>query len=156
MKKLLSITLIALLLLSHLSTTAHAQSTQNQQVQYFDDGSYLITTISDENANINLRSTSLTKTKTKTSEYYNSSGKVLYMIAVTGTFTYDGTTSNCVLSKANAQSYNNNWKIGNMSSTKSSNTATAIITIKHYKNDTLIDTLKKRISLTCSPSGKFS
>lgn len=93
-----------------------------------------------------------TKTAKKTANIKNSSGDVLWSVTVTGTFSYNGSTSTCT----SATAYNSYWKIYSHSSSKSGNTASATATAKNYFDGTVISTLKKTVTLTCSPTGTLS
>lgn len=105
--------------------------------------------------NTNTRATS-TKTAKKTSYFKNSSGTNLWSVTVTGTFTYNGSTSSCTSATVSAASYNNNWKISTKSSSKSGNTASATATAKYYLDGSLISTHKNTVKLTCDKNGNLS
>lgn len=61
----------------------------NQTVEYFADGSYYIETVHKSAIQPLSDSTSGTKTAT----YYTASGKAVFSVLVTGTFTYDGSSA---------------------------------------------------------------
>ena len=61
---------------------------------YYDDGSYMLEYIIDE-SNSGITRSSSTTTKSKIASYYSSSNVELWYVKVTGTFTYDGTSSKC-------------------------------------------------------------
>lgn len=102
--------------------------------------------------------TRATKTITgkKTASIKNSSGKVLWSVTVTGSFTYTGSKATCTNSSVSAQSNDNRWKISSKSHSKSGNTATATASAKYYLDGSLIATQNKTVKLTCSASGKLS
>lgn len=164
MKKFISFLLITLLVSQVTLTTASAKNipTIQNQAEYYDDGGYMVTTISDSNTNstsgISLLSTTstTTKTKTKTVKYYNNSNKLLWYVQVKGTFTYGNGSAKCTKSVVSAKSYNSCWKLSNKSASKSGNKANASVTAKFYRGIFLIQTLKKKVTLTCSATGKFS
>lgn len=99
-----------------------------------------------------------TKTITgkKTASVKNSSGKVLWSVTVTGSFTYTGSKATCTSSSVSAQSNDSRWKISSKSHSKSGNTATATASAKYYLDGTVISTQTKTVKLTCSASGKLS
>ncbi len=103
----------------------------------------------------NARATS-TKTGKKTGSYKTSSGKVLWSVSVTGTFTYNGSTSSCT--KASVSTINNseNWKLSDVTSSKSGNTAVASVKAKCYLNGDLISSTSKTVKLTCDKNGNLS
>lgn len=159
MKKLTATFLILLLCTQAVSATASAQSPQNIQTEYFDDGSYLVTTITEQPNNlsqISLFSSTNTKTKTKTVNFYNSSDKLMWYVQVKGTFTYGNGSAKCTNAQVSAQSRSSNWKISSKSARKSGNKAIASATAKFYNGIALIQTMNKTVTLTCSPTGQFS
>lgn len=129
-------------------------NTPNQQVQYFDDGSYIITVIEDETSNIEFLST--TKTKSKTSTYHSSTGDSMWSVTVTGTFTYGNGTSKCTSSSINAKSYVSYWSISSKSASRSGNKASASATAVQTLNGRELQRLTKAVTLTCSSTGRFS
>lgn len=102
--------------------------------------------------------TRATKTITgkKTASVKNSSGKVLWSVTVTGSFTYTGLKATCTSSSVSAQSNDSLWKISSKSHSKSGNTATATASAKYYLDGSVISTQTKTVKLTCSASGKLS
>ena len=99
-----------------------------------------------------------TKTTTgkKTASIKNSSGKVLWYVSVTGTFTYTGSKATCTKSVVEAEAKDSRWKILSKSSSKTSNKASATAIAGDYLDGTLIAKQTKTVTLTCSPSGKLS
>lgn len=150
-KKLISILFTVLFLLSFTTSV----SAQNVQIEHFSDGSYVITTIKEQNeSNISLLST--TKTKTKTTNYYNSDHELLWYVQVKGTFTYGNGSAKCTDAQIFAESYNSHWKISNRSAKKDGNKAIATAKAKFYNGNILIKTLDQTVTLTCSSTGVFS
>ena len=79
MKKLF-FTLLSIFFIFTTVNSAYAfdvQKNQNPTIEYFDDGSYIITTISDEPYSISTYS-STTTTKSKISAYYSKSNSKLW------------------------------------------------------------------------------
>lgn len=103
----------------------------------------------------NARATS-TKTGKKTGSYKNSSGKVLWSVSVTGTFTYNGNTSVCTKASVSTTNNSDNWKLTDASSSKSGNTASATVKAKCYINGDLISSTSKTVKLTCDKNGNLS
>lgn len=152
MKKLIVLFLSCTLLLN---ITLPAQAnTQNQQIEHFADGSYVITVIENEISDISLFSTTATKAKTSTA--YSNSGQKLWSVTVTGTFTYGNGTSKCTSSSASAKSYVSDWSIANKSASRSGNKASATATAVQYLNGHEVQRKTKTVTLTCSPTGTFS
>lgn len=158
MKRTISKLMIVILAVLSISSTAFASSDNPEiDIEYFEDGSYMVTYIEDESSapGIALLSTS-TATKSKTAKYYDSTGKALWYVKVTGTFSYNKKTATCTKSSVTAGIYDTSWKISSKSSSKSGNTATAKATAKHYYSGNVTKTKSKTVKLSCSPSGKFS
>ena len=158
MKKLfllVTIIVMSILPLSVFAQTDVAPST----IEYLDDGSYFETIIEDIDPiehNISVLATSKTVTKSKTTHYKNADGDTMWYVKVTGTFTYNGSTSKCTSSSVTAASQNSNWKVSNKSSSYTGSKAKASATGKKYFQGTVIQTINKTVTLTCSPSGTFS
>ncbi len=156
MKKVLTF-IIAALLFQCIQPVFAAENSQITDIEYFDDGSYSITVIEDvETPGINLLSDTKTETKTKTSYHKNAAGQTMWYVRVTGTFTYNGTTSKCTSATPSAKSQNENWTVSDISGGKSENKAYASATGKHYINNKLSSSTRKTVTLTCSPTGQFS
>lgn len=92
MKKLISFLLCTLLCFSLSTLTVSASEESLTKIEVLEDGSYIETIIT-ENSDISLFAASSTRTGSKTSTHKNSSGKVLWSVKVTGTFTYNGNIS---------------------------------------------------------------
>ncbi len=146
--------LLAFILLLYPTTTYASDSFSPVNIEYFEDGSYMITIIEAE-ASTESAPYANTVTKSKTAKYYENNTAKWY-VKVTGTYTYGNGSSKCTKSSVSAGSYVSNWKISNKSSSKRGNTATAKATAKKYYDGTVINTLSKTVTLTCSPSGTFS
>lgn len=156
MKKLIFSLIAALIFVSVTPNVASAQN-PNTQIEYFSDGSYLITYVTETTNFSNIATyAATTKTKTKTANYYNSSNELLWFVQVKGTFTYGNGSSKCTASEVNAGSYNSHWKLSNKTSSKSGNSATASVTAKLYRGSEVLQTLHKSVTLSCSPTGQFS
>ena len=163
MKKTLTLLLAITLLLSIFVFPANASTETNiavpgtvVDIEYLDNGDYIVTTIEDSSIILPDASTNATTvTKTKTSSFYNSAGDVMWYIKVQGTFTYDGTTSKCTSSAHKAAAIGTTWSILSASNSKSGNTATATATARHYLYPGYND-YTRSVTLTCSKTGVFS
>lgn len=155
-KKFIAYTAILCLLTLCTSTYTDAKETSTT-IEHYSDGSYMITTLTEDVSGGQpfARSTS-TKSGQKTFEYFNSSNVKLWDLTVKGTFTYGNGSSSCTESHVSAYSYSSAWKLSSRWSSKSSNTASAGVTAKHYSDSTLVNSINKTISLSCSSSGKLS
>jgi hypothetical protein len=97
-----------------------------------------------------------TATKSKITYCKNSAGKVMWYVKVTGTFTYGNGSSKCTNADCTAEAKDKTWKVSNRSSSKSGNTASASAKGTHYLNGVPVETIKRTVTLKCSPTGKFS
>lgn len=158
MKKLLHILLSAFFIFTMANFAYAFDMTENQNsaIEYFADGSYIVTTISDESYIMNTYSTTTTTTKSKTSTYYSKSNSKLWDVKVTGTFTYGNGSAKCTRSTISSNSYNKNWKITNKSASKSNATASATATGNLYQDNIIVQSVVKTVSLTCDKNGNFS
>ena len=129
-------------------------ATPTQHIEYFSDGSYIVTEITSESSDFSLLST--TQTKSKTNTYYSKSNVKLWSVTVTGTFSYGNGTSSCLSASCSATSYNSSWSVGNKKSSKSGNTAKASATGVHYVNGQSVESVTRIVTLTCSATGNFS
>lgn len=131
--------------------TAAAATTQNE------DGCYWETVIQDAPLLPIAITASATKTitKTKTSYYKNSNGAVLWSVAVTGTFSYNGSTSKCTGCSHKAAAPGASWSIKSSSSSRSGNSATANAIATHY-NGTISKDYSRSVTIKCSKDGIIS
>lgn len=130
-------------------------NTYPAEYEYFDDGSYIVTTITESSSILTRASGS--KTASKTAKYYSSSGSALWSVTVTGTFSYTGSSATCTNSSVSASSSSSVWKISSKSASKSGSTAKATATaVKYNSNGKILQTATKTVTLTCSKTGKLS
>jgi hypothetical protein len=139
-----------------MSSPAFADSGENLTTEYLPDGSYYETIIETSSPSFSLFATSSTKSGSKTVNYKNSSGTVLWYVKVSGSFTYNGSTSSCTSSTVTAASQSSYWTISGKSASKSGNVATASATAKRYSGSIVVQTVNETIHLTCSANGTLS
>lgn len=96
-----------------------------------------------------------TTTKTKTTQVKVKDGTVLWSVSITATFTYNGTTSNCISCSHNATSYAKTWSIKSVSSKKNRNTATATAVATH-SNGSISQDFSQSVTIECSKDGIVS
>ena len=155
-RKILSLFVIAILIFS-MQTASALSSYENATVEYLDNGDCIVTiieTVSPVNGIMPLASN--TETKSKTSYYKNTAGDTMWYVRVTGTFTYGDGISKCISVTPSAASYTSDWKVSNISGSKSGNKASATATGKQYYAGEVIDSITKTVTLTCSPTDVFS
>lgn len=153
MKRIVAV-MVSVLLLSSLFSVAYAEEA-NVQIEYFPDGSYVETVIADEEPGISLFAT--TKTKSKKSTYYSADGVALWYVKVTGVFNYNGSYAECTSATVSSQSYSSNWKILRTGSAHYRNEASANATVNQVRtNGSVVQTMYRTVTLTCSADGTFS
>jgi hypothetical protein len=159
MKKILSIAIIVITMIA-MSVPSFADTSNpsivSEATTYMSDGSYYVTTINESTTGNMIQAASSTKTGTKRTTYYNSSGASLWYVEVTGTFTYNGSTSSCTSATVSAASQASNWVISSTSASKSGNQAKGSATAKFYNGSIVIQTVSKTVILTCSKTGTLT
>lgn len=139
-------------------TTVFANNTnehnmeKNNYIEYFEDGSYIITKIVD--GELNSRATGVVKTKNYS--YYNSNDDIEWVISISGTFNYNGSTASCTNAVTSYKIYNDRWKVTASSASRSGATARGDFTLKRYLMGIPTKTVDKTVTLTCSKTGVFS
>lgn len=166
MKKII-LTLVAVCLFASLPFTAFASGietigAEDSFITYLDDGSYYVETIIDTPEISNISPISLqtatksSKTGTKSFTYYSADDVAQWKATVTGTFTYDGTTSTCTNSSHSVTIYISSWYKHSGSAYKSDNKAIADITMKRKFLGVVSFTKSVNITLSCDKNGKLS
>lgn len=159
MKKLLSIILTTILLISLFSLTTYAQSPEivvSETTEYFDDGSSITTTIT-QLANNDLTRATKTITGSKTKTVKNSDGDVLYKFKVTGTFSVnEGVSSTCTAVSCSASNLASGWSLDSSTKSKSGNKATATGVFKYTVLFITTITQETTATLTCDKNGNLS
>lgn len=151
MKKIIISIFTVLSLFMILQVKALESNTTANVVEIFEDGSYIEVTIEKNNA-----TRSSTVTGNKTYSYKDETGKLLWSVKITGTFTYDGSNAKCTNSSIRTSCPAFAWKLSNISSSKSNATAYGYVTAKRYNAvGVCLQTINKTVNLTCSPSGKL-
>ena len=154
MKRVACILLCLVMVVAYLPTASYASApTEYSFVTYNSDGSYCVTTITEETQHsFTMFATMQTKTGTKSQEYYNSNGSLLFTAYVRGTFQYNGAAAKATKSQAGHSISNSAWSYVSGSATYSGATATA--TCK-FRASGLPDRTAT-VSLTCSANGTLS
>lgn len=83
-------------------------------VEYLEDGSYIVTTITETSRGA--RSSS--KSGSKSTHYYNSKDEEQWVATIHGTFSYDGYSATCTNAYTSYTIYNSAWKLNSSSSEK--------------------------------------
>lgn len=161
MKKLMALllSLVTVLSMTCVAFAGEMPTTTNTypvEYEYFDDGSYIVTTITEE-PSLSLARTAHSKTGSKTARYCSNSGSTLWSVTVTGSFSYTGSSATCTSSSVSASSSNSAWKINSKSASKYGATAKATAKAYQYNSDgKYLTSVTKTVSLTCSINGILS
>lgn len=91
---------------------------------------------------------------TKTTEYKNISGVTLWSVSVTGTFTYNGSTSSCTACSHSTAFYSSAWSLKSATHSISGNTANATATATHTILGIPVDHTKT-VTLQCDRNGNL-
>ena len=126
-------------------------SNETTTYEYFDDCSFLATSIAEDR----ISRISGTKTGHKTQYYCDSAGNKLWSVSVSGTFTYTGSSSKCTAASVTSTIYNSDWKITNTSASHSGNTAIATAIAKKYYLSSVIATKTLSVNLSCDKDGNL-
>jgi hypothetical protein len=123
------------------------------ETDYFENGDYLMTTVTMDASPIT-RAIG-TKSGIKTSTYCNSAGTVLWTFSVKGSFRYTGTTSSCTSVSHTYSVKSSAWKLSSAKSSRSGDKATGSIIAKQYQLGLCLTTISEVISLRCDRDGNL-
>ncbi|MBQ3783425.1 MAG: hypothetical protein II838_08300 [Lachnospiraceae bacterium] len=156
MKKFISLLIaIAIIFILPASNTVQASDGKSFKqtyttIEYLDNGDCIETTL------VVSDSSKGTVNGTKTSTYKNSSNETLWYVSVTGTFSYNGTSSTCINASGDSHSYSSYWTVSNPTVSKSGNTATSTATGKKRVFGIVVQTQTLTVTLSCSKNGVLS
>ena len=163
MKKVLSFLLIIISVIFTSTNASAVVSTpklyEQRSIEYINSDLYVETVITGEtnhNTYISTFATNKTITRTKTNYYKNNSGKVLWTVSVTGTFTYNGVTSKCISCSHSTTSPGAYWTIKSSTSYKAANYATASATATYTGNTGAAKDYSRTVMLQCDEDGNVS
>ena len=136
-------------------------STSTTYIEYINDDLYAEITLSqskDVTFQANSFSSSISTTrvasnrKTTSKTYFlkNKSGKVLAKYTLTGTFTYNGSSSTCTKASCSTSVSDSTYSFSQKAAWASGNTAIGSFTLSSSKQ-----TLSKTLTLTCSANGNI-
>lgn len=150
MKRIISI--VALIAMLVMVVPTYADAEQNcERIVYFEDGSYIVTTITEVQSRV-----AYSKNGTSTSTYYGSDGTAKWKVTLSGSFTYDGSSATCTSSSCSVIIYNNSWYTISKSASKSGNTAFGSATMGYKVLGITTNQVTRDISLTCDKDGNLS
>lgn len=141
--KKLSVLFLCLLMLFSCPLTALASENETTEVdvEYFDDGSYLVT----ETTFDNTLTRASTKSATRRLTYFNANDVSEWYFELSATFSYTGSSVTCTRADVATKIYNDQWKVKDTSSSKSGGKATGTIEIKYTVMGVTIKTVTKTL-----------
>lgn len=150
MKRIYSLLVLLALFLAVLPIPAQASETRSTVV-YFEDGSYLVTEITESNNRM------LTKVGTKTNTRYDANDVIQWKMTVTGEFLYDGTSVTCTYATGTTTIYNHtNWYMISDSATYGGTAATYLVTFGSRNLGITIGKPSFSLTLYCDENGNLS
>lgn len=149
MKRIFAISLIAVLFVSVifcLPIAAVENIKTETTIEYLENGDYIETTITEYETNARVA----TKSGSKTKSYKNSAGEVMWSVTVHGTFTYNGSTSQCTSAGHSTTAPGSLWSIKSVSSRRSGYSAIADATANYSPTNS---NYSMSVSLYCNAYG---
>ena len=125
---------------------------QMKIVRMFDDSSQLL----EEMQPVVIAQTRDRVTAQRAYHHRNSSGTILWTATVTGTFTYNGSTSSCTSASYSTQVNNSTWSEQSGNAYPSGNTAIADVVMMRKLLFIVVETVPVTVSLTCDKNGNLS
>lgn len=130
---------------------AAQETTDQSNVIYYDDGSYITIDI----ISIDSRATQ-TKIGSKVYTYYDSNDNVEWKATLTGTFAYNGYSCTCAVSSYTVDIVDTDWYEISGSTTRSGNSAVLDLTMGRKMLGVTVKKLTIEMTLTCDVSGNLS
>ena len=131
---------------------AQSNTQPETEVEYLEDGSYLVTQIE---SGISLFASG-SKTVTKYTSYYNSDDEIQWTLYLKASFTYTGSSATCTSASTSYKIYESAWKVTDALATKSGRTATGDYVVKKYWLGIITTTVPVKIIATCDNNGNIS
>ncbi|MBQ9977162.1 MAG: hypothetical protein IJP21_01045 [Clostridia bacterium] len=158
MKKLFPIILVVILLIMPFSFTTFAEAPEviiSETTEYFEDGSSVTTTITQQINKVSRAVTTVSGSKVKTGR--NSNGQIEYKFQVNGTFSVNvGISATCTAVSCGASELANGWSLDSSTTSKSGNTASATGILKYKVLFVTTHTIEIPLSLSCDANGTLS
>ena len=133
-------------------SAASAVEASETTVEYLEDGSYIVTTITENSRGA--RSSS--KSGSKSINYCNSKGEEQWVATIHGTFSYDGYSATCTNAYTSHTIYNSAWKLNSSSAERSGNQVIGRFVFKYFLFGVARKTIERAVVLTSSPNGVLS
>lgn len=146
-------TILALLLVFAVLSPVAVCAQEQDSTAYitYDDGSYIAVEVTV----IQSRASS-TRIAAKHYTYYNSNDVKQWKATVTGTFAYDGTTSQCTAVSTNFTVYNSEWSLDSVTKNKSGSRAFADFYISYAPIIGVSFETSVRVTVTCDKDGNVT
>lgn len=148
--KLLKVFTAVFLIISLLPTVSRATSPLETEIIRFEDGSYMTVELTVS------QTRSSSKSASKTYHYHNIWGTEEWYATLTGTFTYDGTTSRCTLSGVIIGITDTSWYIISRDNNEQGDTAYGTIVMGYKLFGITTDKKTVNMSITCDKNGNIS
>ncbi len=126
MKKRIMSLMAACLLIVGLLPVQAAAAEKDENVIYYEDGSYSVTVVE----KYGTARASGTVSGTKVRNYYSSANVLQWKAVLDATFTYTGSSSTCTrVNSLNVTIYDSDWSVGSKSTSRSGSTAYGSLTM---------------------------
>lgn len=151
-KRCLSVVLVLVILLGLLPFNVFATTeTEDSEVIFFEDGSYIVITIaSSSNRSI------YSKTGHKKLVFYDGDNNVSWEAKLSATYIYTGESATCTTASCTVTVYDNQWYEVSKSTTRSGNAATTQLTMGRKFLGVTVEKPEYTITLTCDKDGNLS
>lgn len=155
MKKIISLLSVILMIVALCPNTAYAAEkiVTESSIEYFDDGSYIITRVTESTITTFAAQTT---SRSKSADYYESDNTKAWTVTLNAVFSYTGSSATCTSATTSSRVYNDNWRVTTAVPSKSGNKATGTFTVKKYMLGVAIKTVNKTLTITCSNTGVCS
>lgn len=152
MKRFICCALLVCMLFSMLPLTAYAAEVpiENEEVIYFEDGSFLTVTVRTRNTR-----SSGSVSGDKVYSFDTGSG-VKWEAVLSGSFTYTGSSAKCTSSSVSVSVYDSAWYTVSKSASKSGSSATGSVTMGRKAGGVTVDKVPISLKLTCDSNGNLS
>ena len=150
MRRIFSFALVLVVFITMLPMTVYAED-KNENVVYFEDGSYLTIFMDKEY----LRASG-SQTGRKTYQYTDSDGDIAWKVVLNGTFAYTGSSAQCMSSSVDVTIYISGWYVLSESAGKSGASATGDVTMGLKMLGITIKKVPLTMTLTCDANGNLS
>lgn len=130
--------------------TIYAKEEDDNTIEYLEDGSYFVVEIIESNG---LARSS--KSATKSVIYYDAVGTAQWKFSLTGTFSYNNSTSSATNSSATVTIYDSSWWTSSKNATYSGSTAKGSVGVSKSILG-VTSTISKDLSISCDKAGNIS